>query len=244
MNCRSRAPLTVLAVAVFMGTVWQPARAELFVSGSSFTVEGTNSPDTFSSPATLSSGVQSLDSGKLLLTVSDVPAADGAEWLIFSYQTASGGPLSQATQDWALGELGLQATVPVKAIAGFAQFDDNGTLLNPTAAIFPDTTVAPNPIPGMSGIGQLTIATFSFPAGPLPLIQTFIDPFSILNEAGIDPSLVTSFSDADEWVPQTPVTAPEPGSLTLIAGGLLAFGIVRRLQTMSAQDRNVTGHAK
>ncbi len=80
--------------AIGLAFACQDAQATLFVPGSTFQVQATNSPDTFTDTVNLATGTQSLDSGAVTLNISFVPAGGGDEWLVFNYTTASGGPLS------------------------------------------------------------------------------------------------------------------------------------------------------
>jgi len=116
-----------------------------------FQVEGTNSPDTFTNTVSLTPGTTSLDSGALNLTISIVPSGSN-ERLVFSYSTASGGPLSQPSQDWEILQVGLNAAVPVNFTAAFDEFlNSAGTAITPTSSVFPGNTVMSNPVPGGAG---------------------------------------------------------------------------------------------
>jgi hypothetical protein len=83
--CRLTTGGALAAAVLFM--MGQPARADLFNIGSSFTVSGTDVTDsttTFSQSVALQNGATAIDGGALNLTISIVP--DGSsEWLVFTY---------------------------------------------------------------------------------------------------------------------------------------------------------------
>src|SRR5579863_5204921 len=113
---------SALLAAAVLGASSLSASAGLFIPGGTFTVDASSSPDTFNETARLTNGTsQSLDGGALNLMVSIVPAGGGDQWLVFDYNTSSGGPLSQGGDDWSVYEVGLQAYTPVNFIAAYLQ---------------------------------------------------------------------------------------------------------------------------
>jgi PEP-CTERM motif len=202
------------------------ANAELFVTGSTFTVTGTNAPDSFSSTATLTSGTTSLlDNGALNLSVSLVAASGGAEWAVFQYSTVSGGPIGNANLTWSLNEVGLQLAQPAILQQGFVQFTQNGTALTPTSGIFPGFSVASNPVPGETGMGVLGTGVTPFPAGPLPSLGSFLSPFGQVSNAGINPTNVNNYEEALLFAPQTPAV-PEPSTWAMMILGFAGLGFM------------------
>src|SRR5271163_3733285 len=103
----------IVTTAVVLGLAAPAHAASLFVPGSTFEIQGTNTPDSFDdTTVSLTPGSQSLDNGALTLNISIVDAGGGGEWLVFNYATTSGAPLSTA-YNWSLYQIGLDAAVPV-----------------------------------------------------------------------------------------------------------------------------------
>jgi hypothetical protein len=215
----------ITALLVFPTT--QAADADpLFVTGTSFTVNGTNSPDNFSSTATLTSGMTSaLDNGALNVLVSIVPASGGAEWVVFDYTTPTGGALSSANVNWALNEVGVQLAQPAFLQQGFVQFTQNGTALTPTSGIFPGFSIVSNPVPGGTGMGVLGTGSTAFAAGPLPSLGSSLSPFGQLSGDGINPVNVNDYKEALLFAPQV-APVPEPSTWAMLLLGFAGIGFM------------------
>jgi PEP-CTERM motif len=208
----------------------QAAKADMFVPGSTFTDYGENSPDSFSTTVTLASGTTSPDGGALNLTISEVMEGPD-EWLVFDYQTASSGTqlVPNTSDDWEILQTGLDLAEPANFIGAFAEFlDSNGDSITPTDAAFPGYSVFANPVPGGAGTGQGAFFTAAVPAGPLPGLGAYLEPFDQLDGTGIPSADVEGFYQALEFAPAT--ATPEPGSVVLICLGLLGVGLMRRLR--------------
>ena len=208
----------------------QVAKADLFVAGSTFTDSGENTPDSFSTTVTLAPGTTSPNGGALNLTISEVMEGSD-EWLVFDYQTATSGTqlVPNTSDDWEILQTGLDLAVPANFIGAFAEFlDSSGDSITPTTAVFPGYSVFANPVPGGVGIGQGAFFTAAVPAGPLPALGAFIDPFDQLDGTGIPSANVEGFYQALEFAPVT--ATPEPGSVVLVCVGLLGVGLMRRLR--------------
>ncbi len=201
------------------------AHAQLFTNGGSFTITTQNSPAVGgSNTVTFTPGVaQSLDGGALTLTIDVVSGGGGKEWAVFNYQ-ATGGPLSSGGQNWSIEQIGIPAAVAVNFIADFTQWTDaNGGTITQTGGIF-GQTIGPTPVPGYSGNGEGTSGFVApFPAGPLPQLGAFADPFQIVINGlnGVTPS---GFRQALEFESQTPV--PEPQTWAMMLVGFAGLGFV------------------
>jgi hypothetical protein len=205
----------------------QTAHADaLFVTGSTYQVQATNSPDTFSNTVNLAAGNQLIDGGAVNLNISIVPTTGGAEWLAFTYSTVSGGPISQPGSDFSVNPVGLDFAQPLNFIASYFQFDNNGTSLVPTSPTFGGFAIVSNPVPGESGTGDGANGFVSpFPAGPAPGLGSFIDPFGQISNQGIDPTQVTGFEEALEFVPQV-AAVPEPSTWAMMILGFCGLGFM------------------
>jgi hypothetical protein len=210
------------------------AHAQLFVPGSGFTVNASNSPTSFNAAATLGGGTQSLNSGSLDLFVQTVTAGKN-EWLVFKYETPGvpgAPPLSAANEDWALNEVGLDANQKLNLVNGFVQFvHDNGPIL-PTSSVFSNFHAVSAPPADLTSIlvGGGLLANPVPPVliggpGALPSLGSFIDPFGQLDGTGVPSALVTGYTEALEFAPASSVgpTIPEPSTWLM---GLIGFGLM------------------
>jgi hypothetical protein len=217
----------ILTTAMLLGLA-APAHASLFTNGADFTITYSSSPDSGSDTVTFSPGTtQLIDGGNLALTISDVAAGGGAEWLVFTYQTVSADlPLSTAGENWSLNQVGLPAAVALNFIGDYTQWQGpDGANIPQTGGIFGQTLMS-NPIPGMTGSGEGTLG-FVSPIGgpgPLPNLGAFADPFSIVLN-GLPANQVNGFTQALEFAPQTPV--PELSTWAMMVAGFAGLGLMR-----------------
>jgi hypothetical protein len=158
----------ILTTAALLALAAPAHAASLFVPGSSFTVNATNSPDSFSDTVNLTPGTQSLDGGAVDLNISIVDAGGGSEWLVFNYTTTSGAPLSTA-YNWSVNQLGLDAAVPVNFNYAYSEFLVNGVSQPWSYSFFGGYTPISSPVPGMSGTGVGNTTSFDSPQGSGPL---------------------------------------------------------------------------
>ncbi len=228
-----------VAAALVLG-LGQAAKADLFVLGSDYTIDGTD-PATgasFSSTVTLTPGSsQSVDGGAINLNFSIDDVSGQGEWLVFDYTTVSGEPLSVASDDWSMYETGLDAAVPLNFDAAFVEFSLNGADQSPTANIFGNYSIETSPVPGLSGTGLggngFADTTIGGP-GPLPELGTYVDPFSYLEDTGITDT-VNGYTEALLFYPDSP-TVPEPPSAILLLPALLALSFAIRKRTALGQQ--------
>ncbi len=218
-----------LFAALLASTAAQTAHADaLFVTGSTFTVSGTNSPDTFSDTVSLTAGDHLIDGGAVNLNISFVPASGGAEWLVFNYSTVSGGPFA-SVQDayWTLNQTGLVAAQALNFIAAYSQFNHDGTALALSNPIFGGYSVENNPVPGETGSGT-GASGFVGPiaAGPAGQLGAYMSTWSgYLGGAGVDSTQVNGYEQALEFVPQV-AAVPEPSTWAMMILGFCGVGFM------------------
>jgi hypothetical protein len=239
-----------ITTALLLGLA-APAHAQLFTPNGAFTVTSGGTPGVGGSDdATLAPGsAMTLSNAGLSLTVSIVAGTDrpGSEWLVFQY--TSDGSISPSLGDWTVNQVGLPANQPMFLIRNFSQFDESGTEqafnfspfggLSPSAAP-PSDLASTLSGPGLlSGVNMDMNPADAFPAGPLPSLGVFINPFSQLNGAlsnGGTADLITSYTQALEFTPAsfTPGT-PEPSTWAMMLLGFAGLGFVGYRQTVKAR---------
>jgi hypothetical protein len=213
--------------ALLAAIATQTAHADpLFVIGSTYQINATSAPDTFSNTVNLAAGNQLIDGGAVNLNISIVPAGGGAEWLAMSYSTVSGGPISQPGSDFSVNPVGLDFAQPLNFIASYFQFNNGSTSLVPTSPTFGGFTIVNNPVPGESGTGNGASGFVSpFSAGPAPSLGSFIDPFGQIANQGLDPTQVTGFEEALEFIPQV-AAVPEASTWAMMILGFCGVGFM------------------
>jgi hypothetical protein len=216
----------IITTALLLGLAAPAHAANLFVLGSTFTVNATNSPDSFSDTVNLTPGTQSLDGGAVDLNISIVNAGGGGEWLVFNYTTTNGGPLS-GDDYWSVNQVGLDAAVPVNFNYAYSEFLVSGVAQPWSYSFFGGYTPTSSPVPGMPGTGVGNPTSFNSPqgSGPLGSLGAYIDPYSgYLSGAGIDPTMVNGYTQALEFSPTTPV--PELSTWAMMLAGFAGLGFM------------------
>jgi hypothetical protein len=227
----------IVTTAVLLGLAAPAHAANLFVPGSTFQVNATNSPDSFSDTVNLTPGTQLLDDGAVSLNISIVGASDGGEWLVFNYTTTSGAPLSADDDYWSVNQLGLDAAVPVNFNYAYSEFLVNGVSQPWSYSFFGGYTPISSPVPGLSGTGVGNLTSFNSPqaAGPLGNLGAFISSYSsYLSSADIDPTMVNGWTQALEFTPQT-AAAPELSTWAMMLAGFAGLGFLGYRKTVKTR---------
>jgi hypothetical protein len=227
----------IVTTAILLGLAAPAHAANLFVPGSTFQVNATNSPDSFSDTVNLTPGTQLLDDGAVSLNISIVGASDGGEWLVFNYTTTSGAPLSADDDYWSVNQLGLDAAVPVNFNYAYSEFLVNGVSQPWSYSFFGGYTPISSPVPGLSGTGVGNLTSFNSPqaAGPLGNLGAFISSYSsYLSSADIDPTMVNGWTQALEFTPQT-AAAPELSTWAMMLAGFAGLGFLGYRKTVKTR---------
>jgi hypothetical protein len=198
----------------------QPANAELLSFGSSFTIAGLNSPNTFSETDTLTAGTTSVDGGLLSLNLSTVPVPGGGEWAIFTFQTASGGTIAgDINSNWSLGVSGVGLTQPLVLTHFYLGWGTNGTLFSPTTSIGGNLPVEVNPVTGIGNVYGKPFSIFlTSDTGGSGAANTFN---SFLGQNGFPVTSLNTFQLGELLQP-----VPLPASWVMMLSGLAGFGFI------------------
>jgi PEP-CTERM motif len=166
------------------------------------------------------------------------------------FQYTSGGSIAPGLGDWTVNQVGLPANQPLFLIRNFSQFDESGTEqafsfspfgggLSPSAAP-PSDLASILSGPGLlSGVNMDMNPADAFPAGPLPTLGAFLNPFSqldgaLVNEGTAD--LITSYTQALEFTPANFVPGtPEPSTWAMMLLGFAGLSFVGYRQTVKAR---------
>lgn len=193
--------------------------------GSPLVFGGTNAPDTYSANTTFSSTPVQVDNGAVTIWQQQVPTGSNGEWDIFYMKTTNGGPLAgNINSNWnILMNYTLTAAVYFDQVV--TQWQINGTPVTPTGPIDQICcVVASNPIlPGPAYYnGGFSGA---LPAGTQTNWQEiFAQPYSIIQEGGINPSLANELVFALHFTLQSAL----PNITSVISasqfGGYSTFG--------------------
>jgi uncharacterized protein (TIGR03437 family) len=215
--------LAIFALAAAqMMTVRAATGPGIIAIGSPLTFGGTNAPDTYSANTTFSSTPVVVDNGAVKIWQQQTPTGPDSEWDIFYMQTTTGGPLAgNINANWnILMTFTFSAAVVFDGVA--MQWGVFGTPVSPIT----------------NGIGTICCAALTNPILPGPAYyntgfsvpypagvfmnwqQVYADPYSLVQNGGINPSTANSLTFALHFTlqPATPTVTHVIG-----AGGYGAF---------------------
>ena len=222
----------LVAVCLVSLGLAQPARAGLFDVNSSYTANGTNFPTTFSQSVAVSSSPTPINGGQLTVAATVFATGPNAEWVDFNFQRVGGGPLAgNLNGSWGIDLDNLMMTQSTSLDGIYIYWTVNGVAVSPINPFSGIGGVAPNPInPALGPAYVGSFAPFNF-GTTLNDIFTNVSPYSFISAGGMNPNQVNGFHIGIHLIANNPTAVPEPGSLSLLAVGMVGaagFRAVRR----------------
>jgi hypothetical protein len=228
-------------VSFWMLACSQPVHASVIV-GRQYTVNNINFRNTFTENVSLDGASSTINSGQLNVSETIVPDGLYSVWVVFDFETTSGGPLAtNLSGSWRGRVENIQFLTPVGLDAFFVYWDVDGVPFSNILPLFGNTIVTTNPL---TGSGEVY---YGEAAGPVPLSLTHalfatLNPYNQLNSRNINSATANGWHIAGHFTSPIPINGvPEPGSLLL--GGLGAIGVfagARRRQRSGVQSSSAS----
>jgi hypothetical protein len=212
--------------ALALGLTMAPREASAdWLTGSFFTLVGTNTPDGFTGGVMLNPGMTFVDNGRVSLIQTIYTVGGGAQWLDLYFQTVGGGPLASAfSSGWGMQANGIQTSTPEYTIGLYLYFTSNGLAFNPISPL-PNSNLGVEPNPINPSLGPVYGTTYNY-LGPYTSFNFSVGytPYSALANGGINPNTANGFHMALEVTPSLASPIPEPSSLCLALIGAAVVG--------------------